>query len=63
MAHGRYKDLTKRTQSDKFLRNRAYKIVYNPNHNDYERALVSMIYRFFEKKTKGSGIKNESKEN
>ena len=33
MACGKYKDLTKRTQSDKVLRNKAFEIASNPIQN------------------------------
>ena len=48
------KDLAKRTISDKVLKDRAYEIAKNPKDNGYQRALASMVYRFFDKKT-GSG--------
>ena len=35
----------------------------NPKHDGYQRRLASMIYTFFDKKSKGTGIKNEIKEN
>ena len=59
MAYGKSKDLIKRTQSDKFLKDKAYKIANNPNYDGYQRELVSMVYKFFDKKSKGSGIINE----
>ena len=33
MAYGKYKDLNKRTQSDKVLRDKAFEIVSNPKHD------------------------------
>ena len=33
------------------------------NMKDIQRALASMVYKFFDKKSKGAGIKNEIKEN
>ena len=33
MAYGKYKDLTKGTQSDKVLRNKAFEIASNPIQN------------------------------
>ena len=57
MAHNKFKDLKKRTQSDIVLKNKALKITSNPKYNGYERRLVSMIYKFFDKKSKGSGLK------
>ena len=43
-------DLAKRTTSDKILKDRAYKIAISPNYDGYQRAIASMIYRFFGKK-------------
>ena len=58
MAYGKYKDLNKRTQSDKVLRNRAFKIASNPKYDGYQRGLASMVSKFFDKKSTGSGIKS-----
>ena len=60
MAYGKSKDLVKRTQSDKVLRDKAFKIARDPKYNGCQRGLVSMVYKFFDKKSKGSGIINES---
>ena len=54
-AYSDSKDLTKRTISDKILKDRAYEIARNCNYDGYQRALASMVYKFFDKKT-GSGI-------
>ena len=51
MAYNRFKDLEKRTQSDKVLKNKALKIASNPRHSGYERGLASMVYKFFRKST------------
>ena len=65
MAYGKSKDLIKRTQSDKVLKDKAFKINNNPNYDGYQRGLASMVYKFFVKKSasldkyKGSGIINE----
>ena len=59
IAYNRFKDLEKRTQSDIVLKNKAIKIASNPKCNGYERGLASMVYKFFDKNPKGSGIKNE----
>ena len=59
MAHGKSKDLAKRTQSDKFLRDKAFKIASDPKYDGYLRGLASMVYKFFDKKSSGSGITNE----
>ena len=57
MANNKYKDLTKRTQSDKVLRGKAFKIANNPKYDVYQRGLVSLVFKFFDKKSTGSGIK------
>ena len=63
MAYNKFKDLEKRTQSDIALKNKVFKIASNQKYNGYERGLASMVYKFFDKKSKGSDIKNEIKEN
>ena len=50
MAYGKSKHLAKRTQSDKFLRDKAFKIVIDPKYDGYQRGLASMVYKFFDKK-------------
>ena len=65
MAYGKSKDLTKRTDSDKVLKDKAFKIANDPKCDGYQRGLVSMVYKFFDKesaslnKSRGSGIVNE----
>ena len=65
MAYGKSKDLIKRTQSDRVLKDKAFETANNPNYNGYQRGLASMVYKFFDKKSgsldksKGSGIINE----
>ena len=56
MADGKTKDLVKRTQSDKVLKDKAFKIASDPK---YQRGLASMVYKFFDKKSTGSGMVNE----
>ena len=60
MAYGWYKDFTKRTESDKVLKDKAFRIACNPKYDGYERRLASMVYIFFDKKFEGSGIKSMS---
>ena len=59
MAYGKSKNLVKRTQSDKVLKDKAFKIASDPKYDGYQRGLASMVYKFFDKKSKGSGIINE----
>ena len=58
LAYGDFKDLTRRTASDKILRDKAFNIAKNPKYNRYQRGLVSMVYKVFDKKMFGSSIKN-----
>ena len=58
------KDLVKRTQSDKILRDKAFNIAKNPKYDGYQRGLASMVYKVFDKKSaKGSGISNKENSN
>ena len=66
-AYVDHKDLINRTGADKVLRNKAYDIAINPEYDGYQRGLASMVYKFFDKKSKaepsslermGSGVKS-----
>ena len=59
MAYGKPKDLAKKTQSDNVLRDKAFKTACDPKYDGYQRGLASMVYKFFDKKSSGSGIANE----
>ena len=64
MAHGDFKDLAKRSASDKVLRDKAFNIAKNPKYDGYQRGLASMVYKFCDKKSAGSGVtNNEIKQN
>ena len=52
-----HKDLINRTEANKVLRDKAYDIASNPEHDGYQRGLASMVYKFFDKKSMGSGFK------
>ena len=56
MTYDKYKDLTKRTQPYKVLRDKAFEIASNPKYNGYQRGLASMVFKIFDKKSKGSGV-------
>ena len=62
MAYGDFKDLKRRTTFDKILRDKAFNIAKNPRYDGYQRGLASMVYKFVDKKSEGSGIVN-NKEN
>ena len=63
MAYGDFKDLKRRTQSDTVLKDKGFAIASNPKYDRYQRGLAAMVYNFFDKKSRRSGIKNEIKEN
>ena len=56
MAYGDFKDLARRTASDKVLRDKAFNITKNPKYDGYHRGLASMVYIFFDKKSVGNGV-------
>ena len=56
MAYGDFKDLTRRTTSDKVFRDKAFNIGKNPKYDGYQRGLASMVYKFYDKKSEGSGV-------
>ena len=58
MAYGKYKDLERRAQSDIVLDEKAFEIENNQKYDGYQRGLVSMVYKIFDKKSKGAGIKS-----
>ena len=60
MAYGKSKDLAKKTQSDKVLRYKAFRTASDPKYDGYQSGLASMLYKFFNKKSSGSGIANET---
>ena len=59
-AYGDFKDLARRTASDKVLRVKAFNIAKNPKYDGYQRGLASMVYKFFDKKSAGSWITNNN---
>ena len=63
MAYRDFKDLVKRTASIRVLRDRTFNIAKNIKYDGYQRGLASMIYTFFDRKSKGSGFKIEVKHN
>ena len=64
MAYEDFKNLARRTASDKVLREKAFNIAKNPKYDGYQRSLASRGYNFVDKKTtsfvrksaKGSGF-------
>ena len=47
MAYGDFKDLPRRTASDKVICDKAFNIAKNPKYDGYQPGLASMIYNFW----------------
>ena len=50
MAYRDFKDLNRRTATDKVLRDKAFNIAKDPKYYGYERGLASIVYKLFDKK-------------
>ena len=56
MVYGDFKYLARRTAFDKLLRDKAFNIDKNTKYDGYKRGLASMVYKFFDEKSKGDGV-------
>ena len=56
MAYGDFKNLPRRTASDKMLRDKAFNIAKNPKYDGFERGFASIVCKLFDKKSSGSAI-------
>ena len=63
MTYGDFKDIKRRTASDKILRNKAFNFAKNPKYVGYQRGLASMVYKCFDKRSAGGGIVNNKNNN
>ena len=63
MADGDFKDIVRKTDSDKILRDKAFIIAKNHKYDGYQKGLASMVYKGFDKKSEGSGVNIEVKHN
>ena len=57
--YAKYKGRANRIQFDIVLKNKSLKIATDPRVNGYQRGLAPMVYKFFNERTKGSGINNK----
>ena len=60
MVYGDFKDFEKRSFADNVLRDKAFKIASDQKYDGYQRGLASMVYKFFHKKSQGSGVANNN---
>ena len=49
MAYGESKTLTRRTASEKILRDKAFNFTKNPKYDGDQRGIFAIVYNFFEK--------------
>ena len=64
MVYGDFKDLKRETFFNKVLRHKAFNIAKYLKHDGYQKELASIVYKFFDKKSTGSGIaNNKTKQN
>ena len=45
MAYGDFKDLKRRTQSDKVLKDKAFAVASNTKYDGYQKGLASIVYK------------------
>ena len=62
-CYGDFKDLKRRTFSDKVLRDKAFIIAKNPKYDGYQRGLASLVYKFFDNKSKSGAVNIKVKHN
>ena len=63
MTYGGFKDIKRRTASDKILKDKAFNIAKNPNYDEYQRGLASIVYNFFDKNSSGRSIVDNNNNN
>ena len=59
-AYADNKDLINRTKADKVLKDKVYNIASNPEYDGYQGSLVSMVYKFFDRKSMRNGFVKDS---
>ena len=60
MTYGDFINLTRRTKSDRILRDKALTIAKNRKFDGYRRGLAPMVFKFFDKNTSGRTVKNKN---
>ena len=60
MPYGDSKYLTRKTTSDKILRDKVFYIAKHSKYDGYQRGLASTVYIFYDKKTSGGAVKSEN---
>ena len=60
MSCGAHKDLSKRTASDKVLRDKSFAIICNPKYSGHQLGIASIVLKFFDKKSKETSTDTET---
>ena len=63
MAYEGSEGLAKTAASNNVLRDKTFNIAQNRKYDGYQKGPASMVYKYFDKKSGGSGIKNEITKN
>ena len=56
ISYGDFKDLERRSASDKIFRDKAFNIAKTSKYDEHQRGLASILYNFLEKKSAGSSV-------
>ena len=56
MAYGDFRDLSRKTASDKLLRHKVFNIAENLKYDGSQRGIAPMVDNFFHKKSPGANI-------
>ena len=56
MNYGNFKDLPRRTSSDKVLRDKEFDIAKNPKYDECESSLASRVYKGLDQKPSGVAV-------
>ena len=59
MTYGDFKDLPRRTASDKVLRDKAFNIAKDEKYDGYQHGPALMVYKFIDKKFSDGAIKSQ----
>ena len=59
MAYGDFKDLPRRTASDRVLHDKTFNVGKSSKYDGYQRGLASMAYEYFDKKSSPGAVKSE----
>ena len=59
MAYGDFKDLIRRTVSDKVICDKAFNIAKNSKYDKWQGRLASMVYNFVNKESLGGAVKSK----